>query len=77
MLNYSSVTTFHTKEFALEYGRDLFAVPGNINSPKSELPNILIKSAQAECVLSGDDILEYVYLFYLYIQYQILVGHYL
>ena len=51
--------TIHTKEFALEYGRDLFAVPGNINSPKSELPNILIKSAQAECVLSGDDILEY------------------
>ncbi len=51
--------TIHTKEFALEYGKDLFAVPGNINSAKSELPNSLIKSGQAECVLSGKDILEY------------------
>ena len=51
--------TIHTKEFALDYGRDLFAVPGNINSSKSELPNALIKSGQAECVLSGKDILEY------------------
>ena len=51
--------TIHTKEFALDYGKDLFAVPGNINSSKSELPNALIKSGQAECVLSGKDILEY------------------
>ena len=51
--------TIHTKEFALDYGRDLFAVPGNVNSSKSELPNLLIKSAQAECVLSGEDILEF------------------
>lgn len=51
--------TIHTKEYALTYGKDVFAVPGNINSPKSELTNMLIKSAQAECVLSGNDILEY------------------
>lgn len=51
--------TIHTKEYALEYGRDVFAVPGNINSPKSYLPNMLIKSAQAECVLSPEDILKY------------------
>ena len=51
--------TVHTKEFALEYGKDVFAVPGNINSPKSELPNIMIKSAQAECVLSPSDIVEF------------------
>lgn len=51
--------TVHTKEFALEYGKDVFAVPGNINSPKSELPNMLIKSAQAECVLSPNDIVEF------------------
>ena len=51
--------TIHTKEFAMEYGKDIFAVPGNVNSPKSELPNHLIKTAQAECVLSGEDILEF------------------
>lgn len=51
--------TVHTKEFALEYGKDVFAVPGNINSPKSELPNMMIKSAQAECVLSPNDIVEF------------------
>lgn len=51
--------TVHTKEFALEYGKDIFAVPGSIFSDKSELPNELIKTAQAECVLSADDILQY------------------
>ncbi len=51
--------TIHTKEYAISYGRDLFAVPGNINSAKSELPNTLIKTGQAECVLSGKDILDF------------------
>ncbi len=51
--------TMHTKEYALEYGKDIFAVPGNVVSNKSELPNMLIKTAQAECVLSADDILEF------------------
>ena len=51
--------TVHTKEFALEYGKDVFAVPGNVYSEKSELPNHLIKTAQAECVLSADDILDF------------------
>ncbi len=51
--------TVHTKEYALEYGRDLFAVPGNINSGKSELTNHMIKTAQAECVTSPEDILNY------------------
>ncbi len=49
--------TIHTKEYALDYGRDVFAVPGNINSLKSELPNSLIRSAQADCVLEPEDIL--------------------
>ena len=49
--------TIHTKEYALDYGRDVFAVPGNINSLKSELPNSLIRSAQAECVLEPENIL--------------------
>lgn len=51
--------TIHTKDFALEYGKDVFAVPGNVNSEKSSLPNELIKSGQAECVLCANDILEY------------------
>lgn len=51
--------TVHTKEYALEYGKDIFAVPGSIFSDKSELTNELIKTAQAECVLSADDIIEY------------------
>lgn len=51
--------TIHTKEYALEYGKDIFAVPGNVTNPKSELTNFLIKSGQAECVLSPDEILKY------------------
>ncbi len=51
--------TVHTKEFALEYGKDLFAIPGNINNPKSELPNHIIKTAQAECVTAPSDIIEF------------------
>lgn len=51
--------TVHTKEFALEYGKDMFAIPGNINNPKSELPNHLIKTAQAECVTQPEDIIEF------------------
>lgn len=51
--------TVHTKEYALEYGKDIFAVPGSVYSDKSELTNELIKTAQAECVLSADDIIEY------------------
>ncbi len=51
--------TLHTKEFALEYGKDIFAVPGNINSSKSELTNHLIKTGQAECTTSADEIVEF------------------
>ena len=51
--------TLHTKEYALEYGKDVFAVPGNVNSTKSELTNSLIRSAQAECMLSADDVIAF------------------
>ncbi len=51
--------TVHTKDFALEYGKDIFAVPGSIYSEMSNLTNELIKTAQAECVLSPDDIIEF------------------
>ena len=51
--------TLHTKEFALEYGKDIFAVPGNVNSDKSDLPNAIIKNAEGQCVTEVDDILKY------------------
>ena len=51
--------TVHTKEYALEYGKDIFAVPGNITSSKSELTNALIKSGQAECTLSPNEIIDF------------------
>ncbi len=46
-----------TAKFALEQGRDVFAVPGSILSPASEGPNRLIKEG-AIPVLSADDVLE-------------------
>ena len=50
--------TIHTKEYAIEFGRDIFAVPGNINNSKSDLPNHIIKTGQAQCVTEPDDIIE-------------------
>jgi DNA processing protein len=46
-----------TAEFAMEQGRDVFAVPGNILQRSSELPNTLIQEG-AIPVLKVDDILE-------------------
>lgn len=50
--------TIHTKDFALDYGKEIFAVPGNVNNEKSELPNDIIKSGQGQCVVRAEDILE-------------------
>ncbi len=50
--------TIHTKEFALEYGKNIYAVPGNIYSINSQLTNDIIKTCQAECVTKSDDILK-------------------
>lgn len=48
----------HTKEFAYDYNRSVYAVPGNINSQESEGPNMLIHTSQAQMVLSYKNILE-------------------
>jgi len=48
--------TLHTARFALEQGRDVLAVPGNITSPNSTGTNNLIRTG-AVPVTSVDDIL--------------------
>lgn len=50
--------TIITKDFALENGITVYAVPGNITSEKSACPNNIIRYSQGFCVLSSDDILE-------------------
>ena len=49
--------TMITVDWALEQNRDLFAVPGNIDAPMSQGPNLLIQQG-AKLVTSGRDILE-------------------
>lgn len=51
-----------TADLALEQGRDLFAVPGNIDRPQSKGTNNLIKKG-AKIVTKVDDILEELYLY--------------
>ena len=49
--------TLITVDFALEQGKDIFVVPGNITSPNSAGTNDLIKQG-AKCITSLNDILE-------------------
>jgi DNA processing protein len=50
--------TLITAQLALEHGRDVFAVPGDIDRLTSEGTNMLIATGQAKCVRCSGDILE-------------------
>lgn len=49
--------SMYTKNYALEYGKDVYAVPGNITSPQSRGTNRIISNGQAKAVCDLDDIL--------------------
>ncbi len=53
-LNGGAMQTAH---FALDQGREVFAVPGNIISPQSEGTNHLIQKGEAKLVSNAEDIL--------------------
>jgi DNA processing protein len=47
-----------TAQFALHQNREVFAIPGRVDSPKSKGPHRLIRSSQARLVSDPADILE-------------------
>lgn len=47
-----------TAQFAVDQSRELFAVPGNINSVKSEGTNMLIRKNMAIAAISPEDMLD-------------------
>ncbi len=51
--------TMHTRDYALDYGIDIFAVPGEITSFASSGTNNLIKSCQSSMVTDVEDILNF------------------
>ena len=48
-----------TAELGNGYNKDVFAIPGRINDPKSEGCNYLIKNNKAALINSADDFLEF------------------
>jgi DNA processing protein len=46
-----------TARFAFDQNRDVFAIPGNINSPKSRGTNYLIKNNLAKIATSPEEVL--------------------
>jgi len=50
--------SLYTAEYALEQGREVFCIPGNIDSPQSYGTNNLIKSGAAHFVTDVEDILQ-------------------
>lgn len=50
--------TMHTKNYAIDYGKELYLVPGNITSTSSSGCNNAIKNLQGAIVLSPQDILD-------------------
>ena len=50
--------TMHTKNYAIDYGRELFVVPGKITSPQSEGTNEIIKEFPSTMTTKPDDILQ-------------------
>ena len=49
--------SLHTFNYAVEYNREVFAIPGKINSEMSKGTNAIIKQLQGTITLSPDDIL--------------------
>lgn len=48
----------HTKDYALDYGKDVFVIPGSILSPESKGCNEIIAKGEGKLVQEIDDILE-------------------
>ncbi|MFC1492579.1 DNA-processing protein DprA [candidate division KSB1 bacterium] len=46
-----------TAKYALEQNKEVFAIPGNVSSSRSEGTNMLIRDCAAKLVLTADDIL--------------------
>lgn len=50
--------SIHTRNYAIEYNRDIFAIPGKLSSPESEGCNRTIQEFTTSIVLSPNDILD-------------------